>query len=109
MSSSNLHDVPDEILEDLVYHPLEGDSCVLEFEGYHLVAVNSPTRGEACLIFIWRVDFNLIIIEIGVHEAKEPVACRGVTPRIPGYRDVTATYICRSKIPSRIYAKHQYR
>ena len=32
-----------------------------------------------------------------------------VTLRSRGYRDVTATYICRSKIPSRIYAKHQYR
>jgi len=32
-----------------------------------------------------------------------------VTPRSSGYGDVTATYICRSEIPSRIYAKHQYR
>ena len=36
-----------------------------------------------------------------------------VTPccntRSCGYRDVTATYIRMSKIPSRIYAKHQYK
>jgi len=32
-----------------------------------------------------------------------------VMPRYRGYRDVTATFIRRSKIPSRIYAKHQYR
>ena len=32
-----------------------------------------------------------------------------VTPRSRGYGDVTATYIRRSEIPSRIYAKHQYR
>ena len=32
-----------------------------------------------------------------------------MTPRSGGYGDVTATYIRRSKIPSRIYAKHQYR
>ena len=32
-----------------------------------------------------------------------------VTPRSRGYGDVTAMYIRRSKIPSRIYAKHQYR
>ena len=31
-----------------------------------------------------------------------------VTPRSHGYKDVTATYIRRSKIPSPIYAKHQY-
>jgi len=29
-----------------------------------------------------------------------------VTPRSRGYGDVTATYICRLEIPSRIYAKH---
>ena len=33
----------------------------------------------------------------------------GVTPRSGGYGDVTATYIRRSEIPSRIHAKHQYR
>jgi len=32
-----------------------------------------------------------------------------VTPRSCRYGDVTATYIRRSKKPSRIYAKHQYR
>ena len=32
-----------------------------------------------------------------------------MTPRSGGYGDVTATYIRRSEIPSRIYAKHQYR
>ena len=32
-----------------------------------------------------------------------------ITLRSGGYGDVTATYIRRSEIPSRIYAKHQYR
>ena len=32
-----------------------------------------------------------------------------VTPRSHGYGDVTATYIRKSEVPSRIYAKHQYR
>ena len=32
-----------------------------------------------------------------------------MTPRSHGYGDVTATYIRRSKIPSYIYTKHQYR
>jgi len=32
-----------------------------------------------------------------------------VTPRSHGYGDVTASYIRRSEIPSRIYAKHQYK
>jgi len=34
---------------------------------------------------------------------------RIVTPRSHGYEDVTVTYIRRSKIPSHIYVKHQYR
>ena len=32
-----------------------------------------------------------------------------MTPRSCGYGDVTATCICRSEMPSRIYAKYQYR
>ena len=32
-----------------------------------------------------------------------------VTPQFGGYGDAIMTYICRSEIPSRIYAKHQYR
>ena len=32
-----------------------------------------------------------------------------MAPRSRGYGDATATYIRRSEIPSRIYAKHQYR
>ena len=32
-----------------------------------------------------------------------------VTPRSGGYGDVTATYIRKSEIPSRIYVKHQYK
>ena len=32
-----------------------------------------------------------------------------VTPRFHRYGDVTATYIRRSELPPRIYAKHQYR
>ena len=35
--------------------------------------------------------------------------CMHVTPRSRGYGDVTATYIRKSKIPPRIYTKHQYR
>ena len=31
-----------------------------------------------------------------------------MTPRSGGYGDITATYIRRSEIPSRIYAKHHY-
>jgi len=48
----HLHVVPDKVLEDLVYHLLEGGLCVLESEERHLVAVNSPTYDEGSLIFI---------------------------------------------------------
>ena len=33
----------------------------------------------------------------------------GVTPRSGGYGDATATYIRKSEVPSRMYAKHQYK
>ena len=72
----HLHDVPNEIL-DLIYHPLKGGPYVLEAVGHHFVAVNSPTSGESCFIFIWRVHFDLIILGIGVHEAKEFMAGHG--------------------------------
>ena len=73
--SSHLHGVPHQVLEDLVYHPLEGGPCVLESEGHHLVAVDSLISSEGYLVFIWWVHLDLIIPEIGVHEAKEFVAC----------------------------------
>ena len=44
-----------------------------------------------------------------VFTKSEKYTCISVTPRSRGYGDVTATYIRRSEIPSRIYAKHQYR
>ena len=41
------------------------------------------------------------------HHGPDSRIC--VTPRFHGYGDVTATYIRRSEIPSRIYVKLQYR
>ena len=47
--------------------------------------------------------------EVNVKQLPGDVAQgENVTPRSCGYGDVTATYIRRSKIPSRIYIKHQY-
>ena len=46
------------------------------------------------------------MVVVAVVDKREDVV---VTPRSGGYGDVTATYIRRSEIPSRIYAKHQYR
>ena len=47
----------------------------------------------------------------GLEEPPLPVGreCKIVTPRSDGYWDVTVMYIRRSEIPSRIYAKYQYR
>ena len=45
----HLHGVPDQVLEDFVNHLLEGCPCVLESEGHHLAAVDSPTSGESRL------------------------------------------------------------
>jgi len=48
----HLHGVLDQVLEDFVYHPLEGCPCVLESESHHLVAVDSSTNGEGYFFFI---------------------------------------------------------
>ena len=61
-------------------------------------------------IFAWLCAFGLYPSScevILVLVCANPSSC--VTPRSCGYGDVTATYIRRSEIPSRIYAKHQYR
>ena len=51
--SIHLHGVPNQVLEDLVYHPLEGNPCVLESKGHHLVAVDSLTSGKVYYVLIW--------------------------------------------------------
>ena len=52
-------------------------------------------------------NFFTINLPSGRTEDVEPrLRYHPVTPRSRGYGDVTATYIRRSKIPSRIYAKH---
>ena len=74
----HLHGFPDQVLEDFVYHPLEGSPCVIKSAGYHLVAIDSPTNGEGCFVFIWWVHLDLIIIRISIHEAKELMSCRSL-------------------------------
>jgi len=44
-----------------------------------------------------------------IHKPDTRHNSNNVTTRSRGYGDVTTTYIRRSKIPSHIYAKHQYR
>ena len=70
------HGAPNQVLEDFVNHSLERGPSILESEGHHLVAVDSPTNSESCLVFIWWVHLDLIIPGIGVHEAKKFVARR---------------------------------
>jgi len=49
---AHLHGIPDQVLKDLVDHSLEGNPCILESEGHHLVAVDSMSSGEVCFLFI---------------------------------------------------------
>jgi len=74
----HLHGVPDQVLEDFVYHPLEGSPCILESDGHHLEAMDSSTSGEGRFVFIQWVHLDLIIARIGVHEAKKLVSCRSL-------------------------------
>ena len=73
----HLHGVPDQVLKDFVYHPLEGCPCVLNFEGRHLIAVDSLTIDEGSFVFIWWVHLDLIVAEIGIYEVKKLVSCCG--------------------------------
>ena len=65
---------PDQVLGDVVNHSLEGSPNILDSEGHHFVAVDSPTSNEGSLIFIWWMYFDLTIPRIGVHDAKKLVA-----------------------------------
>ena len=50
-------------------------------------------------------------VRVGIPAASrlDESSGKAVTPRSREYGDVTATYIRRSEVPSRIYAKHQYK
>ena len=61
-------------------------------------------------IHSWRKGVQIVYIYFCIHSWRKGSAngIHVVTPRSHGYGDVTATYIRRSEVPSRIYAKHQY-
>jgi len=65
-----LHDMQDQVLEDLVYHSLEGCSGVLQSERHHLIAVDSPIGKECHLVFVWWMHLDLIISGVGIHKPK---------------------------------------
>ena len=69
-----LHGAPDQVLKDFVNHSLEGSPYVLESEGHHFAAVNSPTSSEGIFVFILWVHVDLVIAGIDIHEAKVLVA-----------------------------------
>ena len=54
-------------------------------------------------------NFSKLKVKVLIEALLVEHKCGHVTPRSRGYGDVTATYIRRSELPSRIYAKHQYR
>ena len=57
-----------------------------------------------------QLQINITLIcQLVVLKGGEPkLSYQPVTPRPTGYGNATATYICRTKIPSHTYAKHQY-
>jgi len=83
------HGAPNQVFEDFVNHSLECGPNILESEGHHLVAVESATSSKGCLVFIWLVHLDVIISEIGVHEAKELVACRRLYQLIDPWKEIT--------------------
>ena len=98
---AHLHGIFDQVLKDFIYHLLEGCPYVLESERHHLVAVDSLTNGECRFVFIRWVHLDLIIAEIGVHEAKEFVYCHGFYQLFDPHERVTILWagfveICKS-------------
>jgi len=47
---------------------------IFEFEGHHLVAIDSPTSGKSSPVFVWWVHLDLVVPEAGVYEAEGFVA-----------------------------------
>ena len=81
--------------------------------------VYTKTVRNACIIVCVYAD-DMLILETNIEIIKFTKKMLSnsfdmkdlgvaVTPRFHGYGDVTATYIRKSEVPSRIYAKHQYR
>ena len=59
--------------------------------------------------YVPQLQKNLISVETLEAHGLRRTHGEGVAPRSRGYGDVAVTYIRRSEVPSRIYAKHQYR
>jgi len=47
------HCVPDQVLEDLIDHPLEDSSGVFQPEGHYIAVVDGAASGEGRLVLIW--------------------------------------------------------
>ena len=58
------HGTPDQVLKNFVNNSLKGSPRVLEYEGHHLVTVDSPTSSEGGSVFILWVHLDLIIARI---------------------------------------------
>ena len=70
----HFHCAPDQILEDLINHALEGGPSIFKPAGHHHVAINFPTSSKSSLVFIWWVHLDLVVLGVGVHEAKKFMA-----------------------------------
>ena len=65
-----LHGMPNQVLEDLVDHSLEGCSGILHSERHHVIAIDSLIDDEHLLVFIWCMHFDLIVSDVDVHKAE---------------------------------------
>ena len=65
----HLHGTSDLLLENLVGHPLESCSYVLQSERHHHVAVDPSVGDEHHLVFVLGMHLDLVVPGVGVHEA----------------------------------------
>ena len=54
--------------EDLIDHPLIGDSGILQPEGHYLITVSPSVNDEGYLLFIFGIHPDLIVSGEGIHE-----------------------------------------
>ena len=69
-----LHVSPNLFIEHFVDQTLVGRSCIFQFEGHYLVAVEPLVADEGSLLLVFLRHFNLVVSRELVHECEKPVS-----------------------------------
>ena len=72
----NLHGTAEQRSEHFRHQPLISGSCILQFEGRHIIAIQPVRHDERCLFYIRGVHRDLVISIESVQKGKHVVPCR---------------------------------